>query len=92
MPTNSSSADVAVGVGQGDRRGGGVTRSRRGDTPGLDMGADGHRGFRVSKLNAEEAALARRMKSTGETAATICRTLGIGRTTLYRYLAEDETA
>jgi hypothetical protein len=32
------------------------------------------------------------MKSNGETAATICRTLGIGRTTLYRYLAEDETA
>jgi DNA invertase Pin-like site-specific DNA recombinase len=47
---------------------------------------------RPTKLNAEEAALARRMKSTGETAATICRTLGIGRTTLYRYLAEDETA
>ena len=47
---------------------------------------------RPTKLNAEEAALARRMKSNGETAATICRTLGIGRTTLYRYLAEDETA
>ena len=47
---------------------------------------------RPPKLNAEEAALARRMKSTGETAATICRGLGIGRTTLYRYLAEDETA
>jgi predicted transcriptional regulator YheO len=31
------------------------------------------------------------MKSNGETAATICRTLGIGRTALYRYLAEDET-
>ena len=25
----------------------------------------------------------------GETAATICETLGIGRTTLYRYLAES---
>jgi predicted transcriptional regulator YheO len=32
------------------------------------------------------------MKATGETAATICKTLGIGRTTLYRYLAEDDTA
>jgi len=32
------------------------------------------------------------MKANGETAATICRTLGIERTTLYRYLAEDETA
>ena len=30
--------------------------------------------------------LARRMKQNGETAATICKTLGIGRTTLYRYL------
>jgi DNA invertase Pin-like site-specific DNA recombinase len=45
---------------------------------------------RPTKLNADEAALARRMKSTGETAATICRTLGIGRTTLYRYLADSD--
>jgi DNA invertase Pin-like site-specific DNA recombinase len=30
--------------------------------------------------------LARRMKANGETAATICETLGLGRTTLYRYL------
>ena len=44
---------------------------------------------RPTKLNADQAALARRMKATGETAATICRTLGIGRTTLYRYLAES---
>ena len=36
------------------------------------------------------AALARRMKESGETAATICKTLGIGRTTLYRYLAEQD--
>ena len=40
-------------------------------------------------LNADPAALARRMKANGETAATICKTLGIGRTTLYRYLALD---
>jgi hypothetical protein len=26
------------------------------------------------------------MKANGETAATMCQTLGIGRTTLYRYL------
>jgi DNA invertase Pin-like site-specific DNA recombinase len=44
---------------------------------------------RPAKLNAEEAALAQRMKSAGETAATICKALGIGRTTLYRYLAES---
>ena len=41
---------------------------------------------RPAKLSADQAALARRMKDNGETAATICRTLGIGRTTLYRYL------
>jgi DNA invertase Pin-like site-specific DNA recombinase len=41
---------------------------------------------RPAKLNADQAALARRMKDNGETAATICETLGIGRTTLYRYL------
>ena len=41
---------------------------------------------RPAKLNGEQAALARRMKENGETAATICETLGIGRTTLYRYL------
>ena len=45
---------------------------------------------RPAKLNAEQAALARRMKTNGETAATICETLGIGRTTLYRYLAESD--
>jgi DNA invertase Pin-like site-specific DNA recombinase len=45
---------------------------------------------RSAKLNAEQAALARRMKANGETAATICETLGIGRTTLYRYLAESD--
>ncbi len=47
---------------------------------------------RPAKLTGEQAALARRMKDTGETAATICETLGIGRTTLYRYRAEDETS
>jgi DNA invertase Pin-like site-specific DNA recombinase len=44
---------------------------------------------RPAKLNADQAALARRMKANGETAATICRTLEVGRTTLYRYLAES---
>ena len=45
---------------------------------------------RPAKLNGDQAALARRMKANGETAATICETLGIGRTTLYRYLAESD--
>ena len=44
---------------------------------------------RPAKLTSEQAALAQRMKANGETAATICKTLGIGRTTLYRYLAES---
>jgi DNA invertase Pin-like site-specific DNA recombinase len=44
---------------------------------------------RPAKLTSDQAALAQRMKANGETAATICRTLGIGRTTLYRYLAES---
>jgi len=41
------------------------------------------------KLQIYCQALARRMKENGETAGTICQTLGIGRTTLYRYLAES---
>jgi DNA invertase Pin-like site-specific DNA recombinase len=45
---------------------------------------------RPAKLTSDQAALAQRMKANGETAATICRTLGIGRTTLYRYLAESD--
>lgn len=45
---------------------------------------------RPLKLNADQAALARRMKASGETAVTICKTLGIGRTTLYRYLGDEE--
>ncbi len=44
---------------------------------------------RPAKLDADQAALARRMKESGETAATICKTLGIGRTSLYRYLSLD---
>lgn len=47
---------------------------------------------RPAKLNPEQAALAGRMKSNGETAATICSALGIGRTTLYRYLNADGAA
>jgi predicted transcriptional regulator YheO len=30
------------------------------------------------------------MKANTETAATICKTLGMGRTTLYCYLAESD--
>jgi DNA invertase Pin-like site-specific DNA recombinase len=50
----------------------------------------GRRFGRPAKLTGEQAALARRMKAGGETAATICATLGVGRTTLYRYLADSD--
>jgi DNA invertase Pin-like site-specific DNA recombinase len=45
---------------------------------------------RPPKLNADQAAVARRMKAAGETAAVICRTLGVSKTALYKYLAADE--
>ena len=45
---------------------------------------------RPAKLTSGQAALARRMKGDGETVEIICRTLGIGRTTLYRYLADSD--
>jgi DNA invertase Pin-like site-specific DNA recombinase len=45
---------------------------------------------RPAKLNADQAAFARRMKDNGEAAEIICRTLGIGRTTLDRYLADSD--
>ena len=42
--------------------------------------------MQVSDVAPGVGGVARRMKTNGETAATICGTLGIGRTTLYRYL------
>ena len=30
------------------------------------------------------------MTAAGETAAVICRTLGVSKTTLYKYLVDDE--
>ncbi|HWT47494.1 MAG TPA: helix-turn-helix domain-containing protein [Mycobacterium sp.] len=50
----------------------------------------GRRFGRAAKLTAEQAMLARRMRASGETAATIYQTMGIGRTTLYRYLADRD--
>ena len=50
----------------------------------------GPKSRRTAKLTGDQTALARRVKANGETAATICRTLGIGRTTLYRYMAQSE--
>jgi DNA invertase Pin-like site-specific DNA recombinase len=44
---------------------------------------------RPAKLDAEQAALARRIKGAGET-AVICRTLGVSKTTLYKYLTDGE--
>lgn len=44
---------------------------------------------RHKKLDADKAALARRMRDSGESVPTIAATLGISRATLYRYLAEE---
>lgn len=43
---------------------------------------------RPKKLDADKAALARRMRDSGEPVPTIAATLGISRATLYRYLAD----
>ncbi|POX88381.1 resolvase [Mycobacterium kansasii] len=43
---------------------------------------------RPKKLDADKAALARRMRDSGEPVPTIADTLGVSRATLYRYLAE----
>jgi DNA invertase Pin-like site-specific DNA recombinase len=54
--------------------------------------SQGRVGGRRPKLTAEQAALAKRMRETGETTALICSTLGISRTTLWRYLTEHDKA
>lgn len=43
---------------------------------------------RPKKLDADRAALARRMRDSGEPVPTIAEALGVSRATLYRYLAE----
>ena len=43
----------------------------------LASAESGRKFGRPAKLTSEQAALAQRMKATGETAATICKTLGI---------------
>lgn len=43
---------------------------------------------RPKKLDADKAALAHRMRDSGEPVPTIAATLGISRATLYRYLAD----
>ena len=54
--------------------------------------ARGRQTGRPRALNADQAALARRMRDAGESVATIRTTLGVGRSTLYRLLAETETS
>lgn len=55
--------------------------------------ARGRKGGRPPKLAAAEARRARQLHAQGNmTAAEICRLLGIGRTTLYRYLEADKWA
>ncbi len=45
---------------------------------------------RPKKLDADKAALARRMRDSGEPVPTIADTLGVSRATLYRYLADGD--
>jgi DNA invertase Pin-like site-specific DNA recombinase len=52
--------------------------------------SQGRVGGRRHKLDAEQVETARLMRDGGKTAAQICKTLGISRTTLWRYL-NDET-
>lgn len=43
---------------------------------------------RARALTADQAQLAIRMRESGESVPTICQTFGVGRSTLYRHLAE----
>jgi DNA invertase Pin-like site-specific DNA recombinase len=53
--------------------------------------ARGRRGGRPRSLDESKAKLARRLKAEGEhSVEEICSMLGVGRSTLYRYLAEDD--
>ena len=44
---------------------------------------------RKKALDTDQVRKARALKAAGETAASICKTLGCGRSTLYRALSED---
>ena len=53
--------------------------------------ARGRRGGRPRALDESKAKLAKRLKAEGEhSVEEICSMLGVGRSTLYRYLAEDD--
>ncbi|MDN5749047.1 MAG: recombinase family protein [Pseudonocardia sp.] len=54
--------------------------------------ARGRQTGRPRALSADQAALARRMRDAGESVETIRGTLKVGRSTLYRLLAETEPA
>ena len=55
--------------------------------------ARGRRGGRPRALDESKAKLARRLKAEGEhSVEEICSMLGVGRSTLYRYLAEEDDA
>jgi len=54
--------------------------------------ARGHHGGRPRALDENRAKLARRLKEEGEhSVEEICSMLGVGRSTLYRYLSENDT-
>jgi DNA invertase Pin-like site-specific DNA recombinase len=52
--------------------------------------ARGRRGGRPKALDDDKAELARRLKAEGDlSVGEICSMLGVGRSTLYRYLSRD---
>ena len=88
MPPSGASSLIVAPVGAKRLRRLGTDRGWRGTAPKLEHARKSGRKFgRPAKLTSDQAA--QRMKNNGETAATICETLVIGRTTLYRYLAES---
>jgi DNA invertase Pin-like site-specific DNA recombinase len=54
--------------------------------------ARGHAIGRPKALDASKAALAQRMHASGEAATTIAATLGVSRATIYRILADTDSA
>src|SRR6185437_3331891 len=72
----------------GDSDGGGVVES----TVDGDVASVADRLAPAASRRAEKVALARQMKNEGHVEPTILKALGIGRTTLYRYLAETRAS
>ena len=67
-----------------------VHRTRR--VSGKNLRARGQSIGRPKALDASKAALVQRMHASGESATTIAATLGVSRATIYRVLADTDSA